>query len=88
VKSAEQVQNCRCRGAEVQKCRSRGAAEVLSGCSGSAEVVVQVIVQVQRFCKGSAEVVQRCRCRCRDSAEFCRGAEAHTRCYGTELQRR
>ena len=81
-----QVQGCRSGEVQEQRC-SRGAEWVQwfsrGGCTGDC-------VQVQRFCKGSAEVVQRCRCRCRcrDSAEFCRGAEAHTRCYGTELQRR
>ena len=50
-----QVQRSRCRGqgAEVQqrpRCRCRGN-EVLNGCGGSAEVVMQVIVQVQSRCR-------------------------------------
>ena len=46
---AEQVQRqCRYGGAEVQRSR----------CIGSAKVIVQVIVQLPRFCRGSAEVLR------------------------------
>ena len=69
-----EVQSRRCRGAgagaDADADADAGAdagAEVLSGGRNSAEVVMQVIVQVQRFCSGSAEVL---------SEEHCRGAGA------------
>ena len=76
-----EVQSRRCRGAgagadaDADADADAGAdagAEVLSGGRNSAEVVMQVIVQVQRFCSGSAEVL---------SEEHCRGAEVQSRCW-------
>jgi hypothetical protein len=78
-KEGAEVQRYMCKGAKVQRCR-RGADEV------------QVQVQVQRFCRGSAEVQQRfskcstvstgvqsrCRCRwCRAGARCTAGANVH-----------
>ena len=51
-----------CAGAEVVQSKCRGGVEVLQRCSkvqiwrcrGSDEVIVQVIVQVQRWCRGKS----------------------------------